>query len=73
MSDKHDKPCPKCGHCPTCGRSNHWNPVYPYQRYPWPWPYNQPLVTYTQQTQANQIGGGGVQWGQATYNNAAAN
>jgi hypothetical protein len=41
-----DKPCAKCGHCPTCGRSNA-QPVYPgtyrpypgYPVYPWGTPY----------------------------------
>lgn len=32
----HDKPCPKCGHCPTCGRSNApVNPFGPYWQRPW--------------------------------------
>ena len=36
------KPCPACGHCPTCGRGGHqlvpYNPWQPY--YP---PYPQPV------------------------------
>lgn len=51
--DKHDKPCPNCGHCPTCGRSN-FRPWYPNQwwyGYPqWVYPYTTgdfPKVTYT--------------------------
>ena len=31
--DKHEKPCPNCGHCPTCGKSN-----WPKQWYPWQYP-----------------------------------
>lgn len=40
-----DKPCPKCGHCPACGRSN--APTNPYGVYPYwpprPW-YGQPYA-----------------------------
>lgn len=34
-----DRPCPKCGHCDKCGRSN--TPpaqVYPFPIYPQPYP-----------------------------------
>lgn len=32
--------CPKCGHCPTCGRSNPQQFVpFPYPVYPWVNPY----------------------------------
>lgn len=30
-----DKPCPACGHCPTCGRSH----AKPFNPYPWTQPY----------------------------------
>ena len=44
--------CPKCGHCPTCGRSNQQQFVpypYPYPLYPYgTWPYWQrPWVNYS--------------------------
>ena len=63
----HEKPCPKCGHCPTCGRSN----VSPYSVWPWyprPYwpnapfyvgdvPYTQPYATWTAaDTQTTQSG-----------------
>lgn len=28
-----DRPCPNCGHCPTCGRGGWSRPWYPYQPY----------------------------------------
>lgn len=36
----HDKPqaCPNCGHCPTCGRRNQYQPYSPWY---------QPYVTWT--------------------------
>ena len=48
MSDQ--KPCPSCGHCPTCGRTN--QPVYqlpPYYPYTIPYitPYVAPTITWT--------------------------
>jgi hypothetical protein len=50
VSDKHEKPCPKCGHCPTCGRSNYPVPYWPYPYY-WPYgrwqpPYTSPTITW---------------------------
>lgn len=34
----HDKPCPSCGYCPTCGRRN--QTVTPWYTWPWkPGPY----------------------------------
>lgn len=43
------KPCPSCGHCPTCGRgaaSLSPSPWWPYQPSPW-WqvPYYYPQIT----------------------------
>jgi hypothetical protein len=38
---KNEKPCEKCGHCPTCGRVNA-APRYPYRYYPWTVPYPTP-------------------------------
>lgn len=36
-SDDHDKPCPNCGYCPTCGRARQqWISPYPV---PVPVPY----------------------------------
>ena len=32
---KKKEPCPNCGHCPECGRSN----TLPVQPYPWTYPY----------------------------------
>lgn len=29
----HDKPCPRCGYCPACGRANA-TPYWPWGRYP---------------------------------------
>lgn len=41
-----DKPCPKCGHCDKCGRSNPVG-VYPYPVYPYTYPYGtQPYRVY---------------------------
>jgi hypothetical protein len=41
--DAHAGVCPKCGHCPTCGRSNQpqgfYPPYWPYGQYPYYWPY----------------------------------
>lgn len=61
-----DHPCPKCGHCPTCGRSNQTYPfqVYPQSGYPYPfgrYPYTSPY--------------GGTALPKITYwnNNAATN
>ena len=39
------KPCPNCGHCPTCGRSNAPKGYWPYP-YPYTTPYIQPLTGY---------------------------
>ena len=40
MND-HQKPCPHCGYCPTCGRSN----AAPYRPYPWTWVPHNPYPT----------------------------
>lgn len=44
-----DKPCPKCGHCPTCGRSNApyqvWPPYWPYYQQPYTYPYQWHFTT----------------------------
>lgn len=43
MND-HQKPCPHCGYCPTCGRSN----AAPYLPNPYTWqPYNPFPATVT--------------------------
>jgi hypothetical protein len=54
---RNEKPCEKCGHCPTCGRVNA-APRYPY--YPWtvPYPISQPYWwTTSSGTSANPPGG----------------
>ena len=33
-------PCPNCGYCPTCGRSNHVNPFLP-----WDHPFRPVIAT----------------------------
>ena len=54
--------CPKCGHCPHCGRSNLAPNPYWYPYGPWPW-YQYPTVTY---------GGGSQSGAGTTYINAAS-
>jgi hypothetical protein len=56
----HDKPCPHCGYCPTCGRASvapYWpwgcypyTPIYPgtAPQYPWRYP-----ITYTSTISGN--------------------
>lgn len=65
-----DKPCPKCGHCPACGRSN--APVYPWGLYPYqpyrPAPYTvspYPYTYWSNSTSPQPIG--------ATYSNQLSN
>lgn len=36
------KPCPSCGHCPTCGRRNVWVQPMPYVYPIYPGVYTQP-------------------------------
>ena len=49
--EKEEKPCPNCGHCPTCGRSNAvpWYPYYPlpYQPMWYRYPYGPSSLTIT--------------------------
>jgi hypothetical protein len=52
---KKDKPCPSCGHCPTCGRSaNPWGfqPQWPHYRPYWDtttvWNIGDTGIRYTQ-------------------------
>lgn len=45
-------PCPQCGYCPHCGRSNQTTPVSAPLPYFWPYTWPQvtnvpPVVTYT--------------------------
>lgn len=52
---EHAAVCPKCGHCPTCGRSNQpqgFYPYWPYGQYPyyWPYTYQPPLTTWADTT-----------------------
>ena len=39
---KAETPCPSCGHCPTCGKTN--APVY---QFPYQWPYYYLPYPYT--------------------------
>lgn len=57
--EKKDKPCPNCGHCPTCGKSNHLPAYYgPY------WYYQPPYWTnpfqWTTINGSSQYGTGSV-------------
>lgn len=51
-NESNAKPCPSCGHCPTCGRGGLGAYPYPYYPMPWyqrPWwetPTAQPQVTW---------------------------
>lgn len=44
---QHPGPCPNCGYCPCCGRSNHPVPIYPFP------PYTPVWVTTQTQTVSN--------------------
>jgi hypothetical protein len=50
-----DKPCPSCGHCPTCGRSAapYWPNVTPW--YPRPY-WHDPYITWTCDTKTVSSG-----------------
>lgn len=51
-----DTPCPKCGHCPACGRSN--APVYPWATGPYwqrPW-YGPNYISHPLRGQSNVVG-----------------
>jgi hypothetical protein len=45
-----DKPCPNCGHCPTCGRSNAPYGVWPPYRWTYPYPYQWHYTTVSPTT-----------------------
>ena len=56
-----DKPCPNCGHCPTCGRKNYTPNHWPWGYWPWYPPthyWQRPHATWTVQTQPLTTTGG---------------
>jgi hypothetical protein len=54
-----DKPCPKCGYCPTCGRSNapHIVPAAPYVSQPWHYPITSGGAALLTNAEAHAVAG----------------
>lgn len=51
---QYQRPCPQCGYCPCCGRSNNQYPNNQYPIYPYP---NYPLPIITCGTHQHPSGG----------------
>lgn len=45
--------CPQCGYCPYCGRSGSGQ-NYPSYLPPYSYPYSNPNITYTSQSELNK-------------------